>query len=206
MLLPRQSCRTREFGRIGGRKNRQQLPETLAPTAMTAAELSRLLSEALRDVRSNKLGPRRAAAMSQLASVLNRTIQVSDVERRVSRLEERMVEGTPGVSSEVAPEGATEAAPVEVREEASGSNGSATVEEAEPTSDDDSRSGSNAPPQRNRLYWLEAAGCGKPLKETGQDAGSKTQEERTGNASTWWRRAAQAYEISTCSVGAVSGP
>jgi hypothetical protein len=138
-------ARAREFGRIGGRKNRQQLPETLAPTAMTAAELSRLLSEALRDVRSNKLGPRRAAAMSQLASVLNRTIQVSDVERRVSRLEERMVEGTPGVSSEVAPEGATEAAPVEVREEASGSNGSATVEEAEPTSDDDSRSGSNAP-------------------------------------------------------------
>jgi hypothetical protein len=63
-------ARARELGRIGGRKNRQQLPELVVPTAMTAAELSRLLSEALRDVWSNKLAPRKAAAMSQLGSVL----------------------------------------------------------------------------------------------------------------------------------------
>jgi hypothetical protein len=136
-LLP---SKARELGRIGGRKNRQQLPEPVAPTAMTASELSRLLTEALWDVRSNKLGPRRAAAMSQLASVLNRTIHVSDLERRVSRLEERMPDCPPGVSLEVAPEAATEAAPAGIVGEASVPT---TAEEAEPTSADDSRSGSD---------------------------------------------------------------
>jgi len=137
-------ARARELGRIGGRKNRQQLPEPVSPTAMTAAELSRLLSEALLDVRSNKLGPRKAAAMSQLASVPNRTIQVSDLEGRVSRLEERMPQGALGVSVEVAPEAET-AAPADIGDEASVPNGSATQEKAEAINEDTRYSGSEMP-------------------------------------------------------------
>ena len=136
-------ARARELGRIGGRKNRQLLPEPVAPTAMTASELSRLLTEALWDVRSNKLVPRKAAAMSQLAAVLNRTLSVSDLEARVSRLEERMAEGAPGVSFEVAPEGARLAAPAEIGEQISVPNGSATAEAAEVANEDDSRTGSD---------------------------------------------------------------
>jgi len=96
-------ARARELGRIGGRKNRQQLPDPVAPTAITAAELSRLLTEALWDLRSNKLGPRTAAAMSQLAAVLNRTLPAADLEARVTRLEDRMAERAVADISDVTP-------------------------------------------------------------------------------------------------------
>ena len=138
-------ARARELGRIGGRKNRQQPPEPVAPTAMTAAELSRLLSEALWDVRSNKLAPRKAAALSQFASVLNRTIQVSDLEGRVSRLEEQVTGRAPSLALELAPEAGRVAAPGKIGGEASGPNRSATEETAEPIKDDARHSGSEVP-------------------------------------------------------------
>ena len=81
--------------------------------------------------------------MSQLASVLNRTIQVSDLEGRVSRLEERMPQGALGVSVEVAPEAET-AAPADIGDEASVPNGSATQEKAEAINED-TYSGSEMP-------------------------------------------------------------
>jgi hypothetical protein len=72
-----------------------------------------------------------------------------------------MPEGVPGVCLEVAPEPATEAAPAEVREEASGSIGGATAQEAKPTNANDSRSGSDVPEPAKE--WVEAAEYWKPL-------------------------------------------
>ena len=135
-------ARARELGRVGGRKNRQQPPEPVRATPINAAELSRLLTEALWDVRSNKLGPRKAAAISQLAAVLNRTLPVSDLEARVARLEEQVTGRAPSLALELAPEAGRVAAPGEIGGEASGPNGSATEETAEPIKDDARHSGS----------------------------------------------------------------
>ena len=135
----------RELGRVGGRKNRQQEPELPSPKSMTIAQLNEVLIGTLHGLQSKKVSARRASAVVQVCGALQRTLPAADLEARVSRLEERMAEGAPGVSFEVAPEGARLAAPAEIGEQASEPNGSATAKAAEVASEDCSRSGSNSP-------------------------------------------------------------
>lgn len=80
------------LGQIGGRKNRSQLPENPAASSLSAADLAGILAEAIRDVRSNKMAPRTASALSQLCNSAHRIHQTADVEARLARLEQQLVE------------------------------------------------------------------------------------------------------------------
>src|SRR5579872_2345311 len=94
-------ARARELGRIGGRKNRQQLPEPPPATTMTIAEVNEVLVEALHDVRSNKLSARRASALVQICGTLMRTLPAADLDARLTRLEEQGADQAPGVAAEL---------------------------------------------------------------------------------------------------------
>ena len=98
----------REWGRVGGRKNRRPEPELPTATNMTLAQLNEVLVETLHGVRSKRLSPRCAAAVVQLCTALRQTLPQAELEARVARLEERMAERT---ADATAPE-TTEATPV----------------------------------------------------------------------------------------------
>ncbi len=86
------------LGQIGGRKNRSQLLEPPAAGPLSAADLRDILVEAIRDVRSKKITPRTAGALSQLCNSLHRILPATDLEARLARLERQLAEqesGTP---------------------------------------------------------------------------------------------------------------
>ena len=91
------------LGQIGGRKNRFQLPEPPAASSLSAADLTGVLAEAIRDVRSNKMAPRTASALSQLCNSAHRILQTADVEARLARLEQQLVEQETGASVKTDP-------------------------------------------------------------------------------------------------------
>ncbi len=84
--------RARELGQVGGRKNRQQLPEPPPATTMTVAQVNEVLVEAVHRVRSNQLSARKAGALVQLCTALLKTLPAADLEARVTRLEEQVAE------------------------------------------------------------------------------------------------------------------
>jgi len=80
------------LGQVGGRKNRHQLPEPPSAGPLNAADLSNILAEAIRDVRSKKITPRAASAISQLCNSLHRVTPTAELEARVARLEHQLAE------------------------------------------------------------------------------------------------------------------
>lgn len=84
--------KARTLGQIGGRKNRSKLPEPPAAGSLSAADLRDTLAEAIRDVRSKKITPRTASAISQLCNSLHRILQTADIEARLARLEQQLAE------------------------------------------------------------------------------------------------------------------
>jgi hypothetical protein len=74
---------------MGGRKNRHYVEienvDVVPPS--TPEEVKALLSQAMADVRTRKLDPRIASALTYMASVLLRAIDSIDVHRRLCRLE-----------------------------------------------------------------------------------------------------------------------
>ena len=80
---------------------RQQLPQPPPATTMTIAEVRKVLVEALHDVRSNQLSPRRASALVQICGTLMRTLPAADLDARVTRLEEQAADHALGVAAEL---------------------------------------------------------------------------------------------------------
>jgi hypothetical protein len=84
--------KARALGQVGGRKNRYQLPDSTPRGPLSAADLRDILGEAIRDVRSKKITPRTAGALSQLCNSLHRILPATDLEARLARLEQQLAE------------------------------------------------------------------------------------------------------------------
>jgi len=84
--------KARALGQVGGRKNRYQLPDSMPHGPLSAADLRDILAGAIRDVRSKKITPRAAGALSQLCNSLHRILPTTDLEARLARLEQQLVE------------------------------------------------------------------------------------------------------------------
>ncbi len=80
------------LGQIGGRKNRSRLPEPLTAGSLSAADLSSILVQAISDLRSNKISPRMAGALSQLCNSLHRVLPETDLDARLARLDQQFAE------------------------------------------------------------------------------------------------------------------
>jgi hypothetical protein len=85
--------RARTLGQIGGRKNRSQLPDPRpAAGSLSAVDLRDILVEAIHDVRSKKITPRTAGALSQLCNAVIRVLPTADLEARLKHLEEQLAD------------------------------------------------------------------------------------------------------------------
>src|SRR5438094_8953543 len=74
--------RARLLGHVGGRKNRQQLPEP--PTGpFSATDLRNTLADAIRGVQAKTLTPRAAIPISQLCNSTNGQLKVHELRSRV---------------------------------------------------------------------------------------------------------------------------
>src|SRR5438552_16832464 len=83
--------RARLLGQIGGRKNRQQLPEPpIGP--FSATEIRNILAESIFGVRSKTLTPRAASAIAQLCNSMKSMLATAELEDRVARLEQQLAE------------------------------------------------------------------------------------------------------------------
>ncbi len=82
----------RLLGKIGGRKNRRQTEDLSLSPPTDAAEVREMVAQAMVDVRNKTLAPREAGAIASLANTFLHSIQVSDVEERLAKIEERMQE------------------------------------------------------------------------------------------------------------------
>jgi hypothetical protein len=80
------------LGQLGGRRNRSKLPEPPPAGSLTAADLCDVVAEAIRDVRSKKMPPRVASALSQLANSAHRLLQTAALENRLAKLEQQLAE------------------------------------------------------------------------------------------------------------------
>ena len=84
---------------MGGRKNRHYIENediSVIPPS-TPEEVKAFLSQSMADVRTGKLDPGRASALTYMASVLLKAIDGTDIHRRLSRLEaEREGKENPG--------------------------------------------------------------------------------------------------------------
>jgi hypothetical protein len=81
--------RAAELGRMGGRKNRHYVETeevTMAPPS-TPQEVKVELAQAFADVRAGKLHPRIAMTMTALAGALLKSMEITDQEQRIARLE-----------------------------------------------------------------------------------------------------------------------
>jgi hypothetical protein len=83
--------RARLLGQVGGRKNRQQLPEP--PTGpFSATDLRNTLADAIRGVQAKTLTPRAASAIAQLCNSAKSLLMSAELEDRVARLEQQLAE------------------------------------------------------------------------------------------------------------------
>ena len=83
--------RARLLGQVGGRKNRQQLPEP--PTGpFSATDLRNTLADAIRGVQAKTLTPRAASAIAQLCNSAKGLFMSAELEDRVARLEQELAE------------------------------------------------------------------------------------------------------------------
>ena len=98
-------AKARTLGQIGGRRNRSKLPETPAAGSLSAADLRDTLAEAIRDVRSKKITPRTASALSQLCNSLHRILQTADIEARLAELEQKFTDQESRKSGDTDPTG-----------------------------------------------------------------------------------------------------
>lgn len=98
-------AKARTLGQIGGRRNRSKLQEPPATGSFSAADLRDTLAEAIRDVRSKKITPRTASALSQLCNSLHRILHTADIEARLSSLEQQLAEQGGRTSDDTAPVG-----------------------------------------------------------------------------------------------------
>jgi len=79
------------LGQVGGRKNRQQLPEPpIGP--FSATEIRNILAESIFGVRSKTLTPRAASAIAQLCNSMKSMLATAELEDRVARLEQQLAE------------------------------------------------------------------------------------------------------------------
>ena len=81
--------RAAELGRKGGRKNRHyiEIENINVVPPSTPEEVKAFLSQSMADVRTGKLDPGRASALTYMASVLLKAIDGTDIHRRLCRLE-----------------------------------------------------------------------------------------------------------------------
>ncbi len=81
--------RAAEMGRRGGLKNRRVIPDdtTEIPPLNTAEDVRAMLAQAAADLRCRKIEPRVATSLGQLANSLLKAIEVSDLEKRLAKLE-----------------------------------------------------------------------------------------------------------------------
>jgi hypothetical protein len=83
--------RARLLGQVGGRKNRQQLPEP--PTGpFTLTDLRNTLANTIRGVESKTITPRAAGAIAQLSNSMKSMLVADELEDRVARLEQQLAE------------------------------------------------------------------------------------------------------------------
>jgi hypothetical protein len=83
--------KARALGQVGGRRNRH-LPADPNGGPFSAIDLRNVLAQAILDVQTKKLTPRRAGALSQLSNAYCRVIPNAELEERVARLEEYIAE------------------------------------------------------------------------------------------------------------------
>ena len=84
--------RARTLGRIGGSKNRAQLPEPPAAGSLNVGNLRDILAETIYDVRAKRISPRIGGAIAQLSNAAHRILQTADLEARLARLEQQLAE------------------------------------------------------------------------------------------------------------------
>lgn len=80
------------LGRLGGRKNRHYV-ETAdrVPVPETAEDLKNLLAQAAADVLSGKLDPKKASALTSIASTLFKAMETTDLDERIAHLREELL-------------------------------------------------------------------------------------------------------------------
>jgi hypothetical protein len=80
------------LGQIGGRKNRCSAKWPTIAGFVSAGGLRDILAEAIHDVRSKKITPRTASALSQLCNSLHRVLPTADLEGSLAKLEQQPAE------------------------------------------------------------------------------------------------------------------
>ncbi len=83
------SGRAAELGRKGGHRRTAYRPDGLEEIAAprTAGDLRNLLAQSIVEIRSGKLDPRIANCISYLGTGFLKALELSDIEKRVERLE-----------------------------------------------------------------------------------------------------------------------
>ncbi|MGA7167623.1 MAG: hypothetical protein WBX08_00625 [Candidatus Sulfotelmatobacter sp.] len=78
-----------ELGRIGGRSKRHSVAESIdpLPSLETAMAVREAVGKLIADVYAGKLNPRVAAGLAPLMNLQLRTIEATDLERRLTKLE-----------------------------------------------------------------------------------------------------------------------
>ena len=112
----------RNFGRIGGRKNRRLAVDLQVPDNMSAAYLRKVQVQAIRLLVSGEMHAREASALAQPCNSLCRVIPTADLEARVNILEEQAAreenEPSPCLESSQSPTKGAEATQSDARLEA----------------------------------------------------------------------------------------
>lgn len=91
-FLHRNPDRVKSLGQLGGRKNRRSAVDLEVPDNMTAANVSKVMVQAIRLLLSGELRAREASALTQMLNSLRRVIPTADLEARVALLEEQQLE------------------------------------------------------------------------------------------------------------------
>jgi hypothetical protein len=80
-----------ELGRKGGRRNRHtyQTPLQHVSPPESAADVKRMLAEAMADIRAGRMDPKLGSTLGYLGMSLLRAFEVADLEQRLEQLEQR---------------------------------------------------------------------------------------------------------------------
>ena len=122
----------RALGQLGGRRNRH-LPADPNGGPLSAIDLRNVLAQAILDVQTKKLPPRRAGAIAQLSNTYCRLIPIADLEERVLRLEQYIAEHQRSVPNpDEAETNGTPTSPDEDTQEETEQGGSALPDPSQP--------------------------------------------------------------------------